>query len=216
MIYGEIGIRSEFVAPGYWKRKEQTEAAFIEAGGGKRIYRTGDMGRLLWDGSIEYVKRRDEQVKVRGYRVELGEIESVLRRLGGVSGAVVVARESEEGGRELIGYIKEEVSGGADTMMIKAKLRERLPEYMVPSTLVIVREFPLTPNGKVDKRALPGPERNVGARSAGRLHTAVEEILAGIWGEALRREQISVEDDFFDLGGHSLLATQVISRVRRI
>ena len=114
MIYGEIGIRSEFVAPGYWKRKEQTEAAFIEAGGGKRIYRTGDMGRLLWDGSIEYVKRRDEQVKVRGYRVELGEIESVLRRLGGVSGAVVVARESEEGGRELIGYIKEEVSGGAD------------------------------------------------------------------------------------------------------
>src|SRR5262249_27984825 len=143
------------------------------------------------------------------------------RRLAGVSEAVVVAREREEGGPELIGYIKEEVSGeevsgeevsgGADTMMIKAKLRERLPEYMVPSTLVIVREFPLTPNGKVDKRALPAPDRNV-EKSAGRPHTAMEEILAGIWGEALRRDQISVEDDFFDLGGHSLLATQVISR----
>ncbi|HEX7242481.1 MAG TPA: amino acid adenylation domain-containing protein, partial [Longimicrobiaceae bacterium] len=212
---GEIEIQSAHVALGYWRRPEQTAAAFGQAPrAGVRSYRTGDLGRRLPDGSLEFVGRTDFQVKVRGVRVELGEIEAAMRAHPGVRDAVVAAREEGgAGGRRLAGYVV--AAEGAEVPApaeMRAWLRERLPDYMVPAVFVALEALPLTPGGKTDRLALPAPERaeDAGARAP---RTPIEEVLAQIWAEVLGLGHAGVGEDFFELGGHSLLATRLVSRV---
>ncbi|HYG64235.1 MAG TPA: amino acid adenylation domain-containing protein, partial [Thermoanaerobaculia bacterium] len=176
---------------------------------GQRFYRSGDRVRLLPDGNLEFLGRLDHQVKLRGFRIELGEIEEALGELEAVREAAVVVREDRPGDRRLVAY----VVGDAEPEALRAWLRERMPEYMVPSAFVTLTAFPLTPHGKVDRKALPVPEQP-GAESFLAPRTPVEEILAGIWAEVLGVEQVGADGHFFELGGHSLLATRVMSRLR--
>jgi acyl-coenzyme A synthetase/AMP-(fatty) acid ligase/acyl carrier protein len=220
-VRGELYIGGEGLARGYLRRPELTAERFVpdrwsgRAGG--RLYRTGDVGRYWEDGSIEFVGRADQQVKIRGYRIELGEIEGALLEHEGVREAVVEARE-ENGEKRLVAYL---VMGSGEEVKVnevRGYLREKLPDYMVPALYVEMEAMPLTASGKVDRRALPGPEKartKVEGEYQG-PRNAEEEVMAGIWREVLRVEVVGVEDNFFDLGGHSLLATQVMSRIREI
>jgi amino acid adenylation domain-containing protein len=216
-VPGEIFIGGTGVAPGYWKRPELTEERFVRDPFSEspeaRMYRTGDLGRWLPDGRLECLGRLDHQVKVRGFRIELGEIESALREQPEVSGAVVLAREDRPGDRRLVAYViaSEETEAG-----LRAALRARVPEYMVPSSFVFLSEFPLTPNGKVDRRALPAPESegSGSAREYVAPRTDTEKTLSQIWAAVLGRDQVGVEDSFFDLGGSSLLLTRAAGRAR--
>jgi amino acid adenylation domain-containing protein len=219
-VYGEIAIRSPYVALGYWRRPELDQEVFLPdpAGGERRIYRTGDMGRLLPDGSIEWRGRKDHQVKVRGYRIELREIEAILNRQSGVREGAVVVWVDELGEKRLVAYVVPEGQRRKpQTSELRGFLQEKLPEYMVPSAFVELEELPLTPNGKVDRRALPAPDPS-GFRSEATYvapRTPVEEQLAGIWEQVLALERVGVHDDFFELGGHSLLAVRVVTRLNR-
>ncbi len=208
---GELYIGGAGVARGYWQRPDLTAERFVpdlfSATGGARLYRTGDVARYLRDGRIEYVERVDEQVKVRGYRIELGEVEAALREQ--VKEAVVVRRVDHSGEGRLVAYV---VSLDGDEAELRAQLRQRLPEYMVPSTFVWLESLPLTPNGKVDRNALPAPGERERVYVA--PQTAVEELLAGIWAEMLGLERVGRDENFFELGGHSLLATQAMARIR--
>ncbi len=214
-VTGELYLGGERLARGYWNRPEQTAERFIphpfSTEPGARLYRTGDLVRYLPDGNLEFIGRADEQVKVRGFRIELGEIESVLGAHAAVREVVVIASEDAAGNKQLVAYV---VSDEAiDSNELRAYLKERLPEYMVPSAFVTLEEMPLTPNGKVDRKALPKLERGGGdAYIAAR--TPVEEVLVGIWEQLLKLERVGVHENFFELGGHSLLATQVNSRIR--
>ncbi|MGF7034182.1 amino acid adenylation domain-containing protein [Paenibacillus mucilaginosus] len=185
------------------------------------LYRTGDLARYLPDGTVEYLGRMDHQVKIRGYRIEPGEIEAALRECGGVSDAFVMAREDRPGEHQLAAYI---VGGGvpgkgqnaADfVQQWRMDLRRKLPDYMVPSAFVLLDRLPLSPNGKVDRKALPVPEGG-GIREQPYTppRTRTESALAVVWAEVLGLEKVGIHDNFFELGGHSLLATQVISRIR--
>ncbi|HEV2733446.1 MAG TPA: non-ribosomal peptide synthetase, partial [Longimicrobiaceae bacterium] len=211
---GEMVIRSAHVAPGYWGKPEQTAAAFAEEPeSGLRSYRTGDLGRRLPDGALEFVGRADFQVKVRGFRVEPGEVEAVLRAHPAVREAVVTAPEDGRGERWLAAYVV--AAEGAEAPApgeLRGWARERLPEYMVPAAFAALERLPLTPSGKVDRLALPAPERVESAAVA--PGTPTEEVLAGIWAEVLGTDAVGARDDFFALGGHSLLATRVMARVR--
>ena len=216
-VRGELYISGGGVARGYWGRPEQTAERFIPnllgAKSGERLYRTGDVCRYLPDGKVEFVGRVDDQVKIRGYRIELGEIEAVLGEHRTVKQSVVVASEDERGDRRLIGYV---VGEEADAAELKKYVRERLPEYMVPEAIVALEEIPITANGKVDRKRLPGVE-GAGRRSEevyAAPRTPVEEMIVGIFEDVLKVGRVGREDNFFEIGGHSLLATQVISRVR--
>jgi acyl carrier protein len=176
------------------------------------MYRTGDLGRWLPDGTIEFLGRNDHQVKVRGFRIELGEIEARLLEHPEVREAVVLAREDAPGDKRLVAYYVG--AEGAEAEALHAHLSKRLPEYMVPAAYVRLEALPLTPNGKVDRRALPAPELASAEERYVAPRTPVEEVLAGIWAEVLRLERVGVEESFFELGGHSLLATRAVSRVR--
>ena len=217
---GEIYIGSESLARCYIGKGEATAEKFVPDGWsgkrGERVYRTGDVGRYQRDGSIEYLGRIDHQVKVRGYRIELGEIEEALRSMKGIREAVVKVVENAERGKSLVGYVVEKEGKEQRTEEIRKELRGRLPEAMVPGVYVKLREMPLTPNGKVDRRALPKPEMGGGGSEYVGPRTAVEEIVSGVWEEVLRVEKVGMKDNFFELGGHSLLATQVVSRVRNL
>jgi amino acid adenylation domain-containing protein len=219
-VRGEIYIGGEGQARGYFERREETAEKFVPDGvsgeEGGRLYRSGDIGRWRREGKIEYVGRKDGQVKVRGYRIELGEVEIELRRQGGVREAVVIARKDERGGKELVGYIVGGEGARLREEEVKRGMRERLPEYMVPGRVVVLERMPLTANGKVDRKRLPEPEREAGNRWQEEEMTPVEEVVAGIWEEVLRREGVGRRENFFEMGGHSLLATQVISRVREV
>ncbi|MBB4636054.1 non-ribosomal peptide synthetase [Longimicrobium terrae] len=216
-VAGEICIGGAGVARGYLDRPEATAERFtadpFSQQPGARLYRTGDAGRWRADGTLEFLGRGDGQVKVRGYRIETGEIETRLTELPGVRAAVVMAREDTGGEKRLVAYVVgDEV--GADAL--RTHLAGSLPGYMVPAAYVRLEEFPLTPNGKVDRKALPAPEGEAyTARAYEPPAGDVEEILAGIWAEVLGVERVGRRDQFFDLGGHSLLAVQVISRVRQ-
>ncbi|HEX2092453.1 MAG TPA: amino acid adenylation domain-containing protein, partial [Longimicrobiaceae bacterium] len=217
---GEVYLSGAGLARDYLGRPELTAERYLPCpfGGepGARMYRVGDLGRILPDGELEYLGRVDHQVKVRGFRVELGEIEVVLERHPGVREAVVVAWEGGDGDRLLVAYL---VPAGADaaptTPELRGWLRERLPEYMVPAMFVELEAFPLTPSGKVDRRSLPAPEAGR-ARTEGYVapRTVVEERLAAIWEEVLGVESVGIHDNIFDLGGHSLRAAQIVARVR--
>ena len=216
---GEIELRSAHLARGYWRKPELTQAAFAEDGKpGHRRYRTGDMARRLWDGSLEYLGRKDQQVKVRGYRVELGEIEAALLSHEQVRECVVVARAEGAGEQRLVGYVVLAAEGEVEQWAreLREHVRERLPEYMVPAALVRLGALPLTANGKLERGALPAPEASAESSETEwlRAATAVEEVLQGMWQEVLRVQRVGLEDNFFELGGHSLLATQLLARVR--
>jgi non-ribosomal peptide synthetase component F len=181
------------------------------------MYRTGDLARHLGDGSIEYLGRMDNQVKLRGFRIELGEIEAVVRRHEAVREAVVVARaEAAGGGQRLVAYVVGEEGRELAASELRRDMRERLPEYMLPSAFVFLDALPLTPNGKVDRKALPEPGRERGVEGYIAPRSATEEAVAGIWAEVLGVENVGAHDNFFELGGHSLLATQVVSRARQV
>jgi acyl carrier protein len=209
------------VSRGYLGRPGLTAERFIPDpfGGrpGARLYRSGDLGRVRPDGAVEFLGRADRQVKLRGFRVELEEIERALERHPGVRQAVT-AVYGEPGDQRLVAWIVRNGEGGTDASALKRDLRGCLPEYMVPAAFVFLAALPLTANGKVDLRALPAPETaaapTAGAPSEPR--TPAEEILAGVWAELLQVERVTVEDNFFDLGGHSLLAMQLNSRIGRL
>ena len=223
-VEGEIYVGGEGVARGYRQGADLTAERFVADGysacAGARIYRTGDRGRYLSDGSIEFKGRTDEQVKVRGFRIEPGEIESALSEHEGVKEAIVVAfeeRGEEMGGeKRLATYIIAGQEGGPSISELRSYLKERLPDYMIPSAFVYLDVLPLTNNGKVDRRALPAPDAERPALAEAFLapRSVVEEMLASIWSDVLGGVRVGVNDNFFELGGHSLLATQVISRVR--
>ncbi|HEY0552674.1 MAG TPA: amino acid adenylation domain-containing protein, partial [Thermoanaerobaculia bacterium] len=218
---GELYIGGGGLARGYRGRAALTAERFMpngySAGGGERLYRSGDVGRYGSNGEIEYLGRGDEQVKLRGYRIEMGEIEAGMREHEGVSECVVMVREEAEGEKRLVAYVVSKQAGELNISQLREHLKQRLPAYMVPSAYVMLPALPLTANGKLDRGALPAAEpsqREEGESVAG-PRNAVEEIVSGIWSQVLRAEQVGIEDNFFDLGGHSLLATQVISRIRQ-
>jgi amino acid adenylation domain-containing protein len=214
---GEICVGGAQVARGYLNRPELTEKLFMKdpfsKKEGARLYKTGDLARWLPDGNLEYIGRIDEQVKIRGYRIELGEIEGVLQESQLVNQAVIVARDDKSGGRQLVGYIV--ADEGFDKTAVISYLKTRLPEYMVPAFWVELEKLPLSPNGKVDRKALSEVDGNEQPRheyTAPRNET--EQKLADRWQELLRVEKIGIHDNFFELGGHSILAMQVISSIR--
>ncbi|HEX7242221.1 MAG TPA: amino acid adenylation domain-containing protein, partial [Longimicrobiaceae bacterium] len=212
-VPGELCVGGAGVARGYLGRPELTAERFVPdpfAGEpGARMYRSGDRARWLAQGRLEYAGRVDEQVKVRGFRIEPGEIEAVLERHPAVREAVVVVREDR-----LVGYVVAESGAVASPPELRGWLAERLPEYMVPSAVVVLETLPLTPNGKVDRRALTAPEPAPDGAGHAAPRTPAEEIVAGAFAEVLRAERVGVDQDFFALGGHSLLATRVVARIR--
>jgi amino acid adenylation domain-containing protein len=216
---GEICVRSHHLARGYLDDPALSAARFLvnpfTGRDGDRIYRTGDLGRYRADGNVVFAGRADQQVKIRGFRIELGEIEAVLGRHPALKETVVVAREDRAGDRRLVAYCVFREGGEATAAELRGYLRERLPDYMVPSAFVRLAALPLTPNRKVDRRALPPPPAG-GEESAPFTppRNALERSVARLWEEVLRVERVGAEDNFFELGGHSLLATQLAARLR--
>ncbi|MBN3876528.1 MAG: non-ribosomal peptide synthetase [Nostoc sp.] len=227
-VPGELHIGGAGLAKGYLNRPELTQEKFIpnpfeEAGGrrqeaeGSKLYKTGDLVRYLNDGNIEYLGRIDYQVKIRGFRIELSEIEAVLSQHSDVQLSCVIAREDTPGDKRLVAYVVAHQDCKPAISELRQFLKTKLPEYMVPSAFVILESLPVTPNGKVDRRALPKPdldttllEKYVAPR------TPIEEMLALLWAQVLNLELVGIYDNFFELGGHSLLATQLVSRIRNI
>ncbi|MEW5927424.1 MAG: non-ribosomal peptide synthase/polyketide synthase, partial [Gemmatimonadota bacterium] len=213
-VPGELHVGGGGVARGYLGRPELTAERFVpdpfSADAGARMYRSGDRARWASTGELEYLGRVDGQVKVRGFRVEPGEVEAALTRYPGVREAVVVPR-----GEVLVAYVVAEEGAGAPPPELRAHLRERLPEHMVPAAFVALDRLPLNANGKVDRGALPAAEA-VHAPAKAAPRTATEELLCAVWEEVTGTAEVGTGDDFFALGGHSLLATQVVSRVRRL
>jgi amino acid adenylation domain-containing protein len=221
---GELYIGGAGLARGYHDRPDLTAERFIpnpfigSAAPGSRLYRTGDLARFRPDGALEFLGRGDQQVKIRGYRIELEEIEAVLGHHPALREVAVLAREDEPGDQRLVAYVVSEKGSALHISELRAFVAERLPEYMVPSIFVPLNEFPLTPNGKLDRRALP-PPGTVRSDIQGVYiapNTMVEEVTADVWADVLGIEKVGLRDNFFELGGHSLLATQLVSRLREV
>ena len=219
-VVGELYIGGSKIARGYLNRAELTAERFVpdgisgEAGG--RLYRTGDQVRWRADGELEFFGRTDEQVKVRGYRIELGEIEAVLAQYDAVKQCAVIVREDEPGDKRIVAYVVAAGEQELSSREMREHLVRKLPDYMLPSAYVTMRELPLTANGKLDRKVLPAPSAIEVSKDAEGGRTPIEEIVAGVWAEVLKAEAVGVADNFFELGGHSLLATQVVSRVREV
>ncbi|WP_433931236.1 amino acid adenylation domain-containing protein [Sorangium cellulosum] len=218
-VAGELHIGGVGLARGYHRRPALTAERFVPdpfgAAPGGRLYRTGDLARYRPDGAIEFLGRLDHQVKIRGLRVELGEIEARLLQHPGVREAVVVARDEAHGGKRLVAYVAPRDGAALETAALRAWLADALPAYMVPAPILAVERLPLSPNGKIDRRALPAPEQlDAPARAVTPPRTDLERTIAAIWQEALSTPQIGIHDNFFDLGGHSLLLARVHSRLR--
>ena len=220
-VAGELYIGGAGLARGYLNRPELTAERFVadpfSDEPGSRLYRTGDLARYRVDGNIAYLGRLDHQVKVRGFRIEPGEIEAALAAHPGVRECVVIARENAPGDKRLVAYlVPAEDNASPLVTELRSHLGHTLPDYMVPSAFLVIDALPLTPNGKLDRAALPAPEGDRAGLADAYMapRDAREEILCGIWSSVLGLDRIGVRDDFFELGGHSLLATQVISRLR--
>ncbi len=216
-ITGEICLGGDGLSEGYLKQDDLTSEKFVENPyiKGAYFYRTGDLGKWMPDGSIVFMGRKDHQVKVRGHRIELGEIENALFNLESIEKAVVTVREATAGEKELVAYFMS--PGEISVTNINNALKERLPQYMLPAYYVQVNEFPVTSNGKIDKKRLPDPAESNLTQSGNYIapRNTSEEKLAGIWAEILQKERISINDDFFDLGGHSLKVTRLISQIHK-
>ena len=220
-VVGEIYIGGDGVASGYLNKPELTADKFIfhsfNGEPAQRLYKSGDLARYLPDGNIDFLGRADNQVKVRGYRIELGEIECLLKQHPAVDKSVALVREDNPGDRRLVAYVVSKQQSPPTVSELCSFLRKKMPEYMVPSVFIFLDTLPLTANGKVNRQSLPVPDQSrpdlehafVAAR------TAVEKVLAKIWGDILKLERVGIDDNFFELGGHSLLATQVMSRINQ-
>jgi aryl carrier-like protein len=217
-VAGEIHIAGAGVARGYLNHPGLTAGRFLDDPfvAGERMYRTGDVGRWLGDGTIEYLGRNDQQVKLRGFRIEPGEIEARLLQHDGVKEAVVVAREDEPGQKRLVAYCVAWAGHELDAQDLREHVAQALSEYMVPSAYVQLPALPLTPNGKLDRKALPAPDGGAYAqREYEPPQGPAEQALAQLWQELLQVERVGRQDNFFELGGHSLLAVNLIERMRR-
>ncbi len=217
---GEPHVGGASLARGYLNRPDLTGEKFIpnpfSNTPGARLYKTGDLVRYLPDGSIDFLGRIDHQVKIRGFRIELGEVEGVLGQHPSVRNAAVVAHEYTPSDKRLVAYIVAHQAHAPTTDELQGFIKAKLPDHMLPAAFIFLETLPLTPTGKVDRRALPVPDTSrpdlAGAFVPAR--NAVEQVLTEIWVQVLKLERIGVHDNFFELGGHSLLATQVMSRVR--
>jgi acyl-coenzyme A synthetase/AMP-(fatty) acid ligase/acyl carrier protein len=214
---GEITVRSCYLSPGYWRRPDLTRDKFLPDpnGGDERTYLTGDLGRMAADGCLFHLGRQDFRVKVRGYAVEVSEIEMALLEHAAIKEAAVIGEEISSGDRRLVAYFVPNGQPSATVAELRNFLKDRLPDYMIPSAFVVLSALPLTPNGKVDRLGLPDPG---GTRPKLDTlfvapRTAIEEELAGIWAEVLSLDPVGIHDNFYELGGHSLAATRVVSRV---
>ena len=214
---GEICVKSRYLSPRYWRQPELTAAAFVSDphGGDERVYRTGDFGRRFPDGCLMYLGRQDAQVKVKGYRIEIAEIEAALRQIEAVKQAVVVARGDTSGHPQLIADIVPDAQQPPTVSALRRRLAVLLPEYMVPARFVMLDALPRNAHDKIDRRALPAPgnARPLLDTPWVAPRTPVEAELARIWTDVLVRDQVGIHDPFLELGGHSLLATQLLSRV---
>ncbi|MBW4649609.1 MAG: amino acid adenylation domain-containing protein [Kastovskya adunca ATA6-11-RM4] len=217
-VPGELYCAGMGLAKGYWRNEEKTRANFINHPvTGERLYKTGDLGRYLPDGTIEFLGRADFQLKIRGYRIEPGEIEAALVEHPAVEASVVKAVGEQRGQERLVAYLVSDQEQAPAVDELRSFLREKLPEYMVPSAFVWLDTLPLSANGKIDRQAFPEPDTIIAKpeKSFVLPHTSLEKVMAGIWSEVLGVEQIGIHDNFFlDLGGNSLLATQVMAHVR--
>ncbi len=219
-VTGELLIGGEGVARGYRGRPELSAEKFIAdpftGTPGARVYRTGDHLRLRQDGTLEFVGRIDQQVKLHGFRIELEEIEAVLDRHPEVRASVAAVREDASGEKALVGYVVLEAASAVSTDALRRFLGASLPAYMVPSVIVPLDELPVTANGKLDRSALPSPSivRPILEKPYVAPRTPVEERLAAIWQELLPVDRVGVDDNFFDLGGHSMLALKMVARVQ--
>lgn len=215
---GEVYIGGDGLARGYWNRPQLTAESFVEspfdAAPEARLYRTGDLARLCPDGNLEFLGRRDQQIKVQGFRVELSEIETALQRHPAVSANVVEARATASGGRRLVAYVVLREDRAYDDGGLRAFLQQELPEYMVPAAFVKLSSLPLTANGKVDRRALPEPGRNA-AGTGSPPRSSMEESIAQVWRSVLDLEVIDCDENFFDLGGSSLLLIEAHARLQK-
>ena len=209
LVEGELWIGGAGVADGYWQRPDLTAERFVMVDG-VRFYRTGDLVRSLPGGTLEFLGRIDNQVKIRGYRIELGEIEAALRSASGITAGVVHPVTFGSGDMRLIGYV---TGKGIDPVALRASLAATLPDFMLPSQIVVLDHMPLTPNGKIDRKALPKPIAEMATEMVAAADTT-EAIIAGIWATALGMDAVSTTANFFDLGGHSLLVVQVQRQMR--
>jgi acyl-coenzyme A synthetase/AMP-(fatty) acid ligase/acyl carrier protein len=215
-VPGEIAVKSNYLSPGYWKQPELTAAKFIaDESDGKRIYLTGDLGRMSQDGCLYYLGRKDLTVKIRGYNVDTPKIETALLGHPGVKQVAVVPQQSRNGDIKLAAYVVPRNQPRPSNEELRGFLKKTFPDYMIPSLYVELQALPLTPTGKIDRKSLPKP-----SNSRPRLDTAyvsfrnqTEQDLVGIWEEVLDVNPIGIHDNFFDLGGHSLTASQIVSRV---
>ena len=216
-VVGEIHIGGDGLARGYWNRPDLTGERFIanpfSAGAANRLYKTGDRARYRSDGEIEFIGRLDDQVKIRGHRIEPGEIASVLSQCRGVQECIVAVRSAAYGQKELAAYVIAAQDAGLTSNDLRVFLRAKLPDYMIPAGFLFLERFPLTPNGKINRKALPAPEHQERGESFREPRGPMEIALAHIWSELLGVSLIGRNDNFFDLGGHSLLATELLARV---
>jgi acyl carrier protein len=211
-VVGELYIGGVGVGAGYWQREDLSQEKFIanDLSGSGILYRTGDLGYWRASGELEFIGRRDDQVQLRGFRVELGEIEAVLAKQPGIKAGAVVLREDY-----LCAYVVLEKAETLDTEALKQNLQRQLPAYMVPVAYYELQALPLTPMGKVDKKALPEFKRKAKQKVKLKANTDSEKKLVQIWEEVLGIDGIGIQDNFFDLGGHSLLATQLLVRINQ-
>jgi amino acid adenylation domain-containing protein len=219
-VPGELCIGGTYLARGYLNRPDQTAQKFVpnpfDGQPGARLYRTGDLARYLPDGNIEFQGRADDQVKIRGFRVELGEIEAALNQHPALREAALVINADERGDKHLVAYVVALSKQTPTHFELRNYLKERLPAYMLPSAFVTLDELPLSPSGKVNRNALPAPEiERLNEVDFVAPSTPIEELITGIWSQALKIEQVGINDNFFDLGGHSLLLVKVHARLCR-
>ncbi len=220
-VPGEIYIGGDGLARGYLNRAQLTAESYVpdpfSGASGARLYRTGDLARRLPNGNIEFLGRIDYQVKLRGYRIELGEIETALRQHAAIREAVVLVRDDTPGDQRLIAYMVSSGEQSPETDALRVHLKDVLPAFMIPAAFVCLDAMPLTPNGKVNRKALPAPDQSRPALTASYLEprSQMEQLVAEIWREALGIDDVGIDDNFFDLGGHSLLMTQVHETLRK-